>query len=513
MLLATTVTGLWGWHEERKRVWMLEWQVADLQKQEQRSAVLRSISKQMETIAYQQKDISDEQREEALQQKHMADEMRQRSEVERMNALKAQRNAIVSEHRALEAQQAAESQRQMAEHERIQAELQKRTTDTLSYIALGRSLGSLSAIQMQLGNTELADLLAYASYHFVSRYRGDVLYPAIFQSLMSASQSKLSWARHKGALMGMAYMPHGDNRIVTVSNYGEIMIHQKLSEQMMTVTLFNNNKYDFRSVYVDQDKTIYAVSCTGQLVIVREGSIRVVPLDDLDFPMMITAIDDDMLITGKHGLAIYDKQRKQITATRELDFNVMVSSRYKGMPMLFDDQGRQHTVKNINELITTQTPITGHVTAFASSDKTKMSVYGMSDGTIYLMDESRGKVTKLQGHLSRISKLKLNGPGLYSASYDGTVRFWNTSSAKIEATTLLSAGSWIMDFTLDGTKQYIWIGEQDGSMTQALLSVEQMASIIKNELKRDFTNEEWNYYIGRNVPYESFLKEGKEVEP
>jgi hypothetical protein len=38
----------------------------------------------------------------------------------------------------------------MAEHQRIQAEFSKRVADTLSYVALGRSLGSLSVTQSQL---------------------------------------------------------------------------------------------------------------------------------------------------------------------------------------------------------------------------------------------------------------------------------------------------------------------------------------------------------------------------
>ena len=69
----------------------------------------------------------------------------------------------------------------MAELQRIQAELSKRVADTLSYRALARSLGSLSSIQTQMGDTELGDKLAYVSYLFSKRYSGDYYYPAVFQ--------------------------------------------------------------------------------------------------------------------------------------------------------------------------------------------------------------------------------------------------------------------------------------------------------------------------------------------
>ena len=81
LLLGATATGFTGWYLERQRVDSLQTLLAEAQDQEKRSAVDRSVSKQMEEIAYQQKEISDEQREEAIQQKHVADEMRQRSEV------------------------------------------------------------------------------------------------------------------------------------------------------------------------------------------------------------------------------------------------------------------------------------------------------------------------------------------------------------------------------------------------------------------------------------------------
>ena len=191
-----------------------------MRQQEMRSAVDRSVSAQMEEIANEQREISDEQRENALQQTRVANEMRERSEIERQNAIIAERNAVASEKKALEASEVAEAQRQMADHQRIQAELSKRIADTLSYVALARSLGSLSSIQAQLGYTELSDLLAYSSYHFINRYQGDVYYPAIFQSLMTASQSKRSWSKHNGALMKCAYMSDKDDRMVTVSSYG-----------------------------------------------------------------------------------------------------------------------------------------------------------------------------------------------------------------------------------------------------------------------------------------------------
>ena len=51
-------------------------------------------------------------------------------------------------------------------------------------------------------------------------------------------------------------------------------------------------------------------------------------------------------------------------------------------------------------------------------------------------------------------------------------------------------------------------------MTAVIISVPIMVDIIRKKLKRNLTTEEWNYYIGPNVPYESLVgNRGKEVTP
>ena len=49
---------------------------------------------------------------------------------------------------------------------------------------------------------------------------------------------------------------------------------------------------------------------------------------------------------------------------------------------------------------------------------------------------------------------------------------------------------------------YMWTGDQRGNLTQTIISVPLMVNKIKESLTRDFTREEWNYYIGASVPYE-----------
>ena len=379
----------------------LEVGAKEMKKQEMRSAVDRSVSAQMESIANEQREISDEKREEALQQTRLANEMRQRSETERLNALEAEHNAIASEKKAVEASTVAEQQRsvaeeqrrlaeeqqQLAEHQRIQAEFSKNKADTLSYIALGRSLGSMSTIQAKAGNTEIANLLSYASYIYTSRYGGDIYYPAVFQSL-----------------------------IVSVSNDGEITLNERLDNRLVSTELFRNSKYDFRDVIVDDNTgNIYAVSRTGHLVCVPKDNktVSVLELDDIEHPMRIHILSErSLLVVGERALGMVDLKHWVVSATKPLPFRVTYGSKKATLPLIFDDRGGMHLVRGIDNYDTKPVPITGKVTAYCESKNTHIEAYGMSDGSIWLVGAD-GKTQKLLGHRSRISKMRLNGRRLY----------------------------------------------------------------------------------------------------
>ena len=166
----------------------------------------------------------------------------------------------------------------------------KRVADTLSYIALGRSLGSISTIQYQAGNDDIANMLSYAAYLYTSRYHGDIYTPAVFQSLMQSSKSMTTWSEHTGAVMNLEYMPGKNNTLVSVSNYGEILLTERKGKVLDTKVLFRNSAYDFRDVLVDQKtETIFAVSRTGHLVVIKNDlkTVKTVALDNMVHPMRL----------------------------------------------------------------------------------------------------------------------------------------------------------------------------------------------------------------------------------
>ena len=509
VLLGAAATGLAGWYSEHRKIDELEAQMEVLKRQEMRSAVNRSISIQMEEIANEQREISDEKREEALQQTRVANEMRLRSEMERLNALEAEKNAVASEKKAREASIIAENERKIAEHQRIQAEISKSVADTLSYIALGRSLGSISTIQYQAGNDEIANMLGYASYLYTQRYKGDIYTPAVFQSLMESSKSVSSWTEHAGAVMNLEFMPNQINKLISVSNYGEILLSERQGKKLKVTTLFKDSNFDFRDVIIEKTSgNIYAVSRTGHLVVILKDlkTTKIIPIEKMLHPMRLHDFSEkNLFIIGEQSIAVLDIKRNIINVVKPLPFKVTLASRKAKLPLLFDDKGYMHLVTALENLNAEKIPVQGKVTAYCESKNTGIEAFGMSDGSIWLND--KGKFKKLVGHSSRISKMKLNGRRLYSASYDGKVNLWITDKGNAEPMQLMSNGSWIMHFNFDSSKNTFWLGDVKGDLKAVNISVPEMVNEMKKRIKRNFTQEEWNYFIGQNVPYEEIYSD------
>jgi WD40 repeat protein len=309
-------------------------------------------------------------------------------------------------------------------------------------------------------------------------------------------------------VMNLEYMPGENNRLVSVSNYGEIILSERQGDRLLTKTLFKNSQFDFRDVIISKTTgRIYALSRTGHLVIVQEDlkTVKTITLDKTVHPIRLHDITDtNLLIIGESSLSLYDMKRNIIRGTKQLDFRVTKGSRKASLPILFDNHGKMHLVKGLDNFDTEDVPVPGTVTAYCESKNTGIEAYGMSDGTIWLISKD-GKKQRLLGHRSRISKMKMNGRRLFSSSYDGTVNLWITDKEKVEPMTLLETKNWIMHFNFDSTKNTFWMGDAKGGLTAVNISVQTMVENVRKKLKRDLTTEEWNYYIGQSIPYETFL--------
>lgn len=500
LLLGSAAAAYYMHHHDGERISELETELGILREREKQAEVVRGVSEQMEEIAYGQQTLSEERSEEAIRQFERAQAATLRSEAERQKALHAQALAEAS---AEEAQMSY----QMAERQRLKAEHAKLVADTLNYISLGRTLGSQSYSIYQAGDTELGNMLAYASYLYTSDYGGDLYTSSVFRALTQSAGGRRNWSVHNGSITKIHFFPKSE-RLLTVSDYGEIYNHEMKAGKLVSKCLFSDKNYCFRDAYASSSGKSYAISHTGHLIITSHGRTQIIYLEGVVRPFSIQAMNDgrQLLIAGERSITLLDVATDKVIRTRQLNFNIISTSPLDHKPLLFDDQNRMHLVNGIDDLKTSKQPVAGRVTAFANSKNEHLSAYGMSDGTIWLID-GKGSTYKLAGHLSQVTKMKFNGKLLYSSCYDGKLLFWKTDETQIKPITLFQSGSWLMDFTFDSKKDYIWTGDNIGTITEYLISLPLIAQRLRRNVKRNFTQEEWNYYVGKGIPYREVKSE------
>ena len=495
LLLALGVLYLHSRHQDTARIHELEAKVVVLQKQGETSELDRSVSEQMEDIAHGQQALSEERSQEAIRQSEVAQAATLRSEAERRHALKAQAAAETSAAEALASYQMAERQRQKAEHARAVA-------DTLNYISLGHTLGFQSYSIYQTGNTEVGNMLAYASYLYTHDYGGNLYVPIVFQAIIQSAGGRHSWNIHNGSISRIAISPR-DNRLLTVSTFGEIFSHQIHGAQLQTSRLMSDKHFWFNDLYAALDGKVYAISYTGQLVITDGQQTRIIVVENVNKPFCLQTLNDgkSLLIVGENSIALFDIPTEKIMTTRRLDFQVTCTGRRDNKPLLFDNRGHMHLVNSLDKMTNEQVPVRGKVTAYANNREEHLTAYGMADGTIWLIDGS-GKNHKLVEHLSRVTRLMFNGRRLYSSAYDGKLLFWSIeNNSQKNAVTLYQSAHWLNDFTFINNKDYIMVGEHNGTVTRCLISLPKIAQRLRQNVKRNFTQEEWNYYVGKGIPY------------
>lgn len=513
-LLAMTtgcITALLLYNSEANKNEVLEKRVKELVNEEKEAAVMQRVNAQMEEIANEERRISDEQREEALEQTRVAEQERRNAEEQTRMAEQERQNALEAEHRALEASRLAQNQRAIAEQQRAEAEHSKRLADTLGMVSLARSLCNTAVTQYMAGNHEIADMLTYAAVLFSNRFRPNFYSPTVYKALALTSQNKNVWNKHKGNVRDIAFYDNQGEDFVSCSTYGELLRHHFKDGQLQTETLIRDSRYDFRDVFIDRTKNIiYVISRTNQLLVVEGKKLTKVLTIQSPKVIKMEEAKNQMFVFSERGMALFDMATNSIVKEKALPFKIASICRYEELPILFDDKGYQYIIKSFDQITKEKVPVPGQTTAFAQSKNQNLKAYGMSDGTIYLIN-AQGKITKLSGQRSRISKIKFDGVRIFTSSYDGTLCLWLSNLEKIEPTTLFTTPGWIINFTFDPKKISIWTGDQKGNITEACISVPVLVERLKSNIKRDFTREEWNYYVGRRIPYETI--KGKEVKP
>lgn len=505
ILMMVTLFCVFQMTQPDRRESVLEVQLKEARKRADEAVLVRSVSKQMEEIAYQQKELSDRQRVRAEQQAQENYWMKLRVEEEWKRSVAAQQETEKAYKLAESQRRLAENQQRLAEEQRLQAEKARRKADTLAYLTLGRSLGSIAQTQYRAGNSETAMLLAYASWMFIKRYGGDTYQSPVFQSLSLVSGQPEAWQRHKAGVSSIIWDRTGNNRFYTVGRYGEVLEWNLTPDGYVSRVLYAHSEEDFRCAYMDVDNILHVWDFMGRVAVFRRspvvydsgkrGCIGVLPVE--------TAV---WLLTQDGHLYNHEEARMPcaygVTCLTGCGTTIFAGCE-NGDLLRAGSIVRQ--LKKIGNFHSSS------VTAIASDKETGLVAWGYEDGTLVLTDWNGKYLKTLVGHRSAITGIVIHRGRIYSCSRDHTLRIWSLLEERTEPVTALKGNGWLLCLALSPDGRQLLAGDGNGWLYSLSISPDDMAANIRKRLRRNFTSYEWKRYMGDGVPYETFMDNNTDI--
>lgn len=496
----------------------VEAELEKLRKSESDAAVVTRVSQQMEEIAYQQKAISDRQKERAEEQSALAILMRDKAEKESAAAKKAEEKAILSAKEATKQRQKAIEHQIAAEEQRDQANYAKSISDTLSYRALGRTLGYSSEIQYEGGKEELACLLAYAGWYFTDKYNGNTFLPEIFKALVTCSNTMKTFPLQKGG--GINAICNTGEGFSAVSDYGEVEFHDRNGAPVFYTV--QNPAYNFKDALFS-DGRLYALSNEGTLVSCEGGNIVNTTFLPKGSYFKLLETDNGKIVTvGREIICIYDKIQQKTKFSGKVLSPISDAVRMEDRIILFHNNGKWETLDADGNIQAMDAYTQLRVTA-SHYDCTNRNLYlGHTNGDIETFNRNGVYLTTLYGHISQVIDMTTTDGILISTGYDKTIRIWKLSNLQASSRQLLSgeknnthldewltpveykfSNAWPLCVSNDDENDVL-VGLSNGDIVRFCISTEYMASVVLDKMKRNATRDEWNNYIGINIPYVKF---------
>lgn len=520
--------------------------IEEMKSAERNALITKRISEQMEDIAYEQKALSDKQRMRAEEQSRLADIERGKAELERGLAVKAEQQARASAQEAENMRLIAEQQSVLATQHMEEAINARSHADTLFYQSLARSLAQTSITQFKSGDKSLAALLAYSAWYYTDKFKGNVYHQDIYTALLdNAPRAKMHIGRVTGNPRAMIKVPEiyekdGIKGYVIATDYGEICnLTPKLDtngnlDKYDEKRILNNQDYLFRDVCV-AGGDILALDVSGMLVKARFSMAknRLEPKDFMGrgqhprqedavvsrkyLPMsnmpqerwrhLLQNDDGKIIAVGEHQIVWLDAGGNNILHTHSITDEISEAGVTDNTLVIFTKTGNLFTFNDGKPSSSTHIslPRNNPVSYYYYMKDKGMHILGTEDGDVLLYDKNHKHIKSLVGHSGAITHMEHLGWCLATSSYDHKICLWNLNDIDTQIAPIeVYYDKWPLCFTTNKDNWTLIVGLADGDIESLHISVDDNKNSVHDHIDRDFTPQEWEYYIGKGVKYRRF---------
>jgi WD40 repeat protein/energy-coupling factor transporter ATP-binding protein EcfA2 len=452
----------------------------------------------------------------ARMEKEIADA--RRSLAEKMAA-----EAVNRENKAVKLSDSAIQASLIADQKAIVATEQKIEALRLRMLSLGRSM-SLKSLQLD-GQKDLQTLLAYQAYLFNKNNNGLENDADIYAGLYNVARqygnpNYKSFKGNNGQLKSIAFIP-GKNEFFT-SDYDGKVLKWSLDGEEQTIQVIYSGTDIIEVLAVSPDASWLACGSDN-------ATIKMFPLKgtDTEYEMKGHTGKIKSLIFSFDGKYLYSAAldgkvlkwdiaaRTNINASdgsvqiTSIDIssngNYLAGISSDGKVIVWNPEAKsdnfriETTGKNINVI--------------KFNPENNMLAIGDVNGYIELWDINlRKKISEVKAHSAQINDIQFNTTlkQMATASNDKTIKLFNikdpTDLTEPPVTFNDNEGFvLVMQFSPDG--QLIISGEGDRNLVGRPTHVDYLVQNICNTITRNLTREEWNTYVGKDVPYENTCRD------
>jgi len=509
----------------------------------------RNNSKQNEQLALTEKQNALEQESMAKNQKLIAEQSAEKAEAEKRNAEKQKQFAILKEMEANRQKKYAEQAsinaiqaRELAETEKRTAVLQRMTADSLRKVAtiseanayrlrilsIAKTLAVKSSAMSNstLGKAlskHIQPLLAIQAYHFNTRFGGALYDQDIFRALYNANkdiheEGYYMNTTHTDMVRSVVYSPN-DKEVASCGSDGIMLISDASQVQQIT-RIFPKQSQILENACYDEDSRF--IACTGDktniLIFDNQNSQRQ--------PVIISGIHTDRIcglswyknlllsISADNTISLLNPIDKKVVKTLKLHatpagFSIASNMAYIGFEDGMVSEVNLENFSSENQL----RKLSGKITAIAYSSARKTIAAGINDGLIleFHVNQLNGAFKNLNQHKSNVTSLAYNADGsqLVSGSLDGLVLLWNCKQTDPDPIPFKEHESWVWSVTFNHKGNEIVSGSKDKSLIKFITDEKTLVQTTVKYVERNFTQQEWLFYIGNDIPYEKTIPEIK----
>jgi WD40 repeat protein len=504
-------------------------QKKEADKQRQKAEAYAQIMEQQKNIAVEQKDVKEIERYRAIIAKDSAEKAQMQAILQlrevKVEAEEAIQSADVARQQSVQYQKSTEqalNQRDIAEKTAIQAKEEQTRAEQAKAVELRKRMlttaQTMAIKATQVDNLDLKGLLAFQAYKFNEQYIGIENNPDIYQGLFSAYAAYRgagfnSLSGHEGSVKSLAFLP--SRRVFYSSGADGKILRWDLDRTDSRPQVLINNNFSNRSL---------AISSNGRWLACGTGtsSIQVFNLNqpntepelkeghdgaviDLDFvegkDILISMGSDKSLIywnllTGESNTIVTHSTRIRVICISK-DGRYVFGGTEDGQLI------RWGVANGESKLIFDNKKIS--INAVTLNSNGSRLALGDKSGFIIILDPNTGKIiSRIQGHSSRVLDINYSPDNtqLASSSFDGTIRIWNARDLTEPPVVITEHESWVFAIAFSPDGRTLVSSSEKGDIFFWPTRTKYLADEMCNVVSRNFTDQEWDIYVGMDVNYQ-----------